>query len=39
MKAVVCYRCIFMDPDFQGEGAIPMMSLNPDIEEAPRRFT
>lgn len=35
----VCYRCILKDPDFQGAGEIAMVSVNPDIDDVPRRFT
>lgn len=32
---VICVYCLMKHPDFRGE--IPMISLNPDIDQAPRR--
>lgn len=34
----VCYRCIFEDPNFRDQEEIPMLGLNFEIEEAPRRW-
>jgi hypothetical protein len=35
----VCYRCLFKDADVMSQDTLPMITLNPDIENAPRRFT
>lgn len=35
----VCYRCTFKDPEFAAPDEVPVVSLNPDIVDVPRRFT
>lgn len=34
---VLCIYCMVKDPEFQAAGVVPMVSLNPDIEQVPRR--
>jgi hypothetical protein len=34
----VCYRCVFKDEDFLSQGEVPMIGLNPGIEDVARRW-
>ncbi len=35
---VLCYKCLFADPEVRAMGTLPTVTLNPGIEDAPRRF-
>lgn len=36
--SIVCYRCIAADEDFLNSSQVPIFSVNPDIDDAPRRY-